>query len=210
MKRTDEQLSIPLEHLHRYLYIGGLLHGRRVLDLLSREGDGARILAESAKFVTALDPDESIVQRANEKYRCDNLEFMVGSVSRAPLTETHIFDAVVAFDAFEETTDPERFVFTVKRLLAPGGFLIIAAPAARAAVRSQPGIKAFSAEELHSFLSSAFPHTRLLTQTVTATSIIQPDRSDSNGNISGQTHIPVRYCDCIGFRCTGIGNKHSE
>ncbi len=182
MKRTDEQLSIPLEHLHRYLYIGGLLYGRRVLDLFSCEGDGARILAESAKFVTALDPDESIVQQANEKYRRDNLKFMVGSVSRAPLTETHIFDAVVAFDAFEETTDPERFVFTVKRLLAPGGFLIFAAPAARAVVRSQPGIKAFSAEELHSFLSSAFPHTRLLTQTVTATSIIQPDRSDSNGN----------------------------
>ena len=182
MKRTDEQLSIPLEHLHRYLYIGGLIRGRRVLDLLSREGDGARILAESAKSVTALDPDESIVQPANEKYRRDNLNFKVGSVSSIPLTETHIFDAVVAFDAFEETTDPERFVFTVKQLLAPGGFLIMAAPAARAAVLNQPGVKAFGAEELHSFLSSAFHHTRLLTQTVTATSIIQPDRSASNGN----------------------------
>src|SRR3954447_1550529 len=121
MKRTDVELSIPLEHLHRYLYVSALLHSRRVLDILSHEGHGAYILAESAKSVTAFDPDEVVVRLARENYRRDNLNFMVGSVSRVLLNETDTFDAVVAFDAFEETTDAPRFVFTVKRLLAPVG-----------------------------------------------------------------------------------------
>ena len=179
MKRTDVEFSIPLEHLHRYLYIGRLLHDLRVLDLLTREGHGAQILAESAKSVTALDANEAIVQQATQNYRRGNLKFMVGSLSSVPLTENHIFDAVVAFEAFEETTDPARFVSTIKRLLAPGGFLIIAAPGG-ASMPSQPGVKAFTVEELRSFLSSAFTHARVLTQSVTATSMIEPDRSGSN------------------------------
>src|SRR5215831_14971426 len=102
MKRTNVELSIPLDHLHRYSYAAQLVAGKRVLDLLSHEGDGTTILAENAKFVTALDPDEAIVRHASERHRRENLKFAVGSISNLPITDDHAFDAIIGFDSFQE------------------------------------------------------------------------------------------------------------
>src|SRR5215470_10686127 len=118
MKRTNVESSIPLDHLHRYLYAAQLTAGKRVLDLLSHEGDGTTILAENAKFVTGLDPDEVVVRQAGAKHRRDNLKFLVGSVSVLPMSDDETFDAIIGFDSFQETTDSHRFFTTIKRLLA--------------------------------------------------------------------------------------------
>src|SRR5215470_9587593 len=151
MKRTNVESSIPLDHLHRYLYAAQLTAGGRILDLLSHDGDGTTILAENAKFVTGLDPDEVVVREAAEKHRRDNLNFLVGSISRLPISDDQTFDAVIGFDSFQETTDPSRFFTIVKRLLAPGGLFITSAPSAPAQ-EDVPGLKAFASEELHRLL----------------------------------------------------------
>jgi ubiquinone/menaquinone biosynthesis C-methylase UbiE len=171
MKRTNVELSIPLDHLHRYTYAAQLITGKQVLDLLSHEGDGTTILAKNAKSVTGLDPDEVVVRQAGDKHRRDNLKFLVGSVSKLPISDDQTFDAVIAFDSFEETTDAQRFFTAVKRLLAPGGLFITSAPS-----------KAFASEEFHRLLSSSFTHARVLNQTVSASSIIQPEKMATNGS----------------------------
>jgi SAM-dependent methyltransferase len=181
MKRTNVELSIPLDHLHRYTYAAQLTAGKRVLDLLSHEGDGTIILAENAKFVTGLNPDEVVVRQAGEKHRRDNLKFLVGSISRLPISEEQRFDAIIGFDSFQETTDSYRFFTTVKRLLAPGGLFITSAPSAPAQ-EDVPGLKAFASEEFHRFLNSSFSYARILTQIVSASSIIQPEKVAENGN----------------------------
>src|SRR5262245_148298 len=132
MKSTDLELSIPLDHLHRYTYAAQLVTGKRVIDLFSHEGFGTTILAKHAKSVTGLDPDEVVVQQAAAKHKGDNLNFVVGSVSNLPITHDQTFDAVIGFDSFRETTDPQRFFATVKRLLAPGGLFITSAPSGSA------------------------------------------------------------------------------
>jgi SAM-dependent methyltransferase len=181
MKRTDPELSIPLDHLHRYTYAAQLVSGKRVIDLLSREGDGTTILAKNAKSVTGLDPDEVVVQQAGAKHRRDNLNFLVGSVSNPPISGDQTFDAVIGFDSFQETTDPLRFLSMVKRLLAPGGLFITSAPSGPSQ-EPAPGLKAFASEELHRLLISSFTHARILSQTVSASSIIQPEKASTNGN----------------------------
>src|SRR5262249_46141027 len=146
MKGTNAELSIPLDHLHRYIYAAQLIAGKRVLDLLSHEGDGTTILAQNAKSVTGLDPDEAVVRQAGDKHRRENLKFLVGSVSKLPISDDQTFDAVVGFDSFQETTDPQRFFAAVKRLLAPGGLFITSAPSGPAQ-ESVPGLKTFASDE---------------------------------------------------------------
>jgi ubiquinone/menaquinone biosynthesis C-methylase UbiE len=182
MKRTDIELSIPLDNLHRYTYAAQLISGKRVIDLLSHEGYGTTILAKNAKSVTGLDPDEVVVQEADAKHKRDNLKFIVGSVLNLPISDDQTFDAVIGFDSFQETTDPQRFFTTVKRLLAPGGLFITSAPSGPSQEDAQ-GLKAFASEEFHRLLSSSFTHARILSQTVSASSIIQPENVSTNGNV---------------------------
>jgi ubiquinone/menaquinone biosynthesis C-methylase UbiE len=181
MKRTDAEFSIPLDHLHRYTYAAQLVSGKRVIDLLSHEGHGAAILAKHAKSVTGLDPDEVVVQQADATHKRDNLKFVVGSVSNLPISDEQTFDAVIGFDSFQETTDPQRFLTTVRRLLAPGGLFITSAPSGPSEQDAQ-GLKAFASEDFHRLLSSSFAHARLLNQTVSASSTIQPEKASVNGN----------------------------
>ena len=181
MKRSDLELSVPLDHLHRYTYAAQLVSGKRVIDLLSHEGHGTTILAKNAKSVTGLDPDEVVVQQAEAKHNRDNLKFVVGSVSNLPISDDQTFDAVIGFDSFQETTDLQRFFTTVKRLLAPGGLFITSAPS-RPSQEDAHGLKAFASEEFHRLLSSSFTHARILSQTVSASSIIQPEKASANGN----------------------------
>jgi ubiquinone/menaquinone biosynthesis C-methylase UbiE len=181
MKRTDLESSIALDHLHRYTYAAQLVGGKQVIDLLSHEGYGAAILAKNAKFVTGLDPDEVVVQQAHAKHKRDNLKFVVGSVSSLPISDDQTFDAVIGFDWFQETTDPQRFLTAVRRLLSPGGLFITSAPVGPSEEDAQ-GLKAFTSEEFHRLLSSSFAYSRILNQTVSASSIIQPEKASTNGN----------------------------
>jgi SAM-dependent methyltransferase len=111
----------------------------------------------------------------------------VGSVSSLPISDDQTFDAVIGFDSFQETTDPQRFFTTIKRLLAPGGLFITSAPSRQSQEDAQ-GLKTFDSEEFHRLLRSSFTHARILNQTVSASSIIQPEKASANGNAQ-EKHI---------------------
>jgi SAM-dependent methyltransferase len=179
MTATDPRFSIPLEHLHRYAYASELLRGKRVLDLCCREGYGTRILAETAASVTGLDVDSVVVQQAAEQNRRPNLNFLVGSPLSVPLAAGHTFDAVVCFDAIDETTNPEKLISEIQRLLTSTGLLVLSVPNA-ASHDNLFRSKAFSADQLQGLLNSRFAHIRLLQQLVYANSVIRLDLS-SNG-----------------------------
>jgi len=184
MTPTDHRFSIPLEHLHRYRYASELLRGKRVLDIACREGYGTRILAETAESVTGVDSDAVVVQQAAEEHRCVNLQFLVGSRLAVPVASDHTFDAIVCFDALDDTDNPERLFSEIKRLLTPDGVLVLSAPSA-AANENLFRSKAFSAEEFHNLLQSHFREVRLLSHSLFADSVIKPETS-SNGSHSSK------------------------
>ena len=179
--------SIPLEHLHRYIYASELLRGKRVLDLAAREGYGTWLLSNTAQAVVGLDADETVVQQAASRHKRDNLQFLAGSGLNIPISSDQAFDAVVCFDAIEEATNLQRLLDEVQRVLAPEGFFVVSAPNEGAAESVFFGAKTFSHDELEQFLKSRFKHVQLFRQVIYVKSTIHSGSADPDGSGDGKT-----------------------
>jgi len=115
------------EHLHRYFVACELAVGRRVLDIACGEGYGTNLLARRAERVVGMDLSRKAVWHATQRYRRPNLRFKIGDGQRIP-AEDQAFDLVVSFETIEHLPQPELFLSEVKRVLAPGGILVISSP----------------------------------------------------------------------------------
>jgi ubiquinone/menaquinone biosynthesis C-methylase UbiE len=115
------------EHLHRYAMAMELAAGRKVLDIACGEGYGANLLAGIAEGVWGVDIDTETVQRAAKKYPAPNLHFSIGAADAIPFTD-HTFDLAVSFETIEHHDRHEAMMTELKRVLKPGGVLIISSP----------------------------------------------------------------------------------
>ena len=118
---------IELEHLHRYMLAASLVRGKRVLDIASGEGYGSDLLALSARSVFGVDISEEAVAHAGSRYRRPNLEYRVGSAADIPIADASV-DAVVSFETIEHHDQHEKMLAEIKRVLAPGGLLVMSSP----------------------------------------------------------------------------------
>lgn len=119
--------SIELEHLHRYFFACKFVEGKRVLDIACGEGYGSNLLAKYAHQIIGVDIAEEAVQHARHHYQQKNMEFRVGSATDIPLADGSV-DVVVSFETIEHHTQHEEMMREIKRVLTPGGLLIISSP----------------------------------------------------------------------------------
>ncbi|MCF4124261.1 methyltransferase domain-containing protein [Methylobacterium sp. SyP6R] len=102
--------------------------GAAVLDIACGEGYGAANLASVARHVTGVDIDAGTVAEARARYgNRDNLTFLHGDAEKIPADDAS-FDVVVSFETIEHLKDADRFLREIKRVLKPGGLLIISSP----------------------------------------------------------------------------------
>jgi len=115
------------EHLHRYALAFGLAKGKRVLDIACGEGYGANLLADVGSKVIGVDLDAATIAHAKAKYRRRNLHFVRGSCTEIPCAD-HSIDLVASFETIEHISEHDAFLSEIKRVLAPGGILVISSP----------------------------------------------------------------------------------
>lgn len=119
--------DVALEHLHRYILAMGLASGKAVLDIACGEGYGSNLLAGVGRSVIGIDINPDSIRHASRKYVRDNLEFRVGSATRIPVDSGSI-DLVVSFETLEHLAEHEDMMVEIKRVLMPGGTLIMSTP----------------------------------------------------------------------------------
>ncbi|MBE9014562.1 class I SAM-dependent methyltransferase, partial [Pseudanabaenaceae cyanobacterium LEGE 13415] len=119
--------AIDHEHRHRYLFALQFCQGKRVLDIASGEGYGSALLATVAKEVTGVDIDDETISHSRIAYSAPNLKFEVGDAMSIPLPDESV-DIVVSFETIEHFEGHEKFLSEVRRVLAPGGMVIISSP----------------------------------------------------------------------------------
>ena len=175
--------NIELEHLHRYLFAGQAVAGKTVLDIASGEGYGSAILAQTAHKVTGVDISPEAVQHACKKYMAENLIFAVGSCSAIPLKNNSI-DVVVSFETIEHHDDHQGMMIEIKRVLIPGGVLIISSPdkleySDKPAYKNQFHVKELYRDEFKTLLSANFKHHVIYGQRVVYGSAILSENGTS-------------------------------
>ena len=119
--------GIACEHLHRYAIAREVVAGRDVLDIACGEGYGSALLAQSAKSVVGVDVDPNAVAHAASKYGGGNARFLHGECVAIPAGEASV-DVVVSFETIEHISEHEVFLSEIRRVLRPGGLVIISTP----------------------------------------------------------------------------------
>lgn len=118
---------IVYEHLHRYAVSRDQVAGKRVLDVGCGAGYGTNLLAERAAEAVGVDIDEGAIKRATRSYRRSNLSYQVADCYNLSFADGE-FDAVVANEMIEHIDRQDEFLAEAKRVLKPGGLLIVSTP----------------------------------------------------------------------------------
>jgi SAM-dependent methyltransferase len=114
-----------LERLcHRYYWARDYCIGRDILEVACGSGPGLRYLASAARSVRAGDYSAEVLARA-KAHVGDAIELKVFDAQDMPY-ENASFDAVLIFEALYYIPSAERFVAEARRVLRPGGTLLIA------------------------------------------------------------------------------------
>ncbi|MFY7991176.1 MAG: class I SAM-dependent methyltransferase [Fluviicola sp.] len=181
---TTKRSEIMIHHLHRYAMAIDLARGKVVLDIASGEGYGSNLLAKVAESVLGVDIEKKVVDFANQKYTQPNLEFKVGSTSLIP-SKDNVFDLIVSFETIEHHDEHEQMMEEFKRVLKPGGVLIISSPDKLNYTDIPQYTNSFHVKELYkeefkTIIARYFAYARHFNQNLFYSSIIVSDNGDAS------------------------------
>jgi len=174
----DMQGTIALEHLHRYAWAKDLAAGKVVLDIACGEGYGSALLAGTASQVYGVDMAPDAIAHAKAVYQRSNLKFLVGRCAGIPLPDGAV-DLVVSFETIEHHTEHEAMFAEIKRVLRPGGLLVMSSPdkleyTERTNHANPYHVKELYAEEFQRLVERHFSRVAVLGQRVLYASAILP------------------------------------
>ena len=115
-------------HLNRYAFARPFCEGTRILDAACGQGYGSYLMKTwGAKEVTGIDIDAAAIAQASALFREDGLHYLQHTVEQLPFPDAS-FDVVVSFETIEHIDKPDAFLKEIKRVLRPGGIVVISCP----------------------------------------------------------------------------------
>lgn len=108
---------------HRYYWAGSYCKDKDILEVACGTGQGLGYLASLAKRVVAGDIDIGLVAKGTAHYG-DRIPIKVMDACALPFPERSL-DVVLIFEALYYLSDADRFFIESRRVLRPGGRLLI-------------------------------------------------------------------------------------
>lgn len=146
-----EQLSM----IHtRYALARERCAGKDVLEAACGPGRGLGYLAQKARLVTAGDLTLALVEAARAHYG-ERVKLSVFDAQKLPFPDAS-FDLVLLYEAFYYLPEPEKFLAEARRVLRPGGELLLSMPNPEwDGFNPSPfSMRYFTADELRDLLSA--------------------------------------------------------
>lgn len=195
--------QIKYEHFHRYALCLDFVAGKAVLDIASGEGYGSALLARVAQSVVGVDIDSECIGYAKQKYNNNpTLNFLVGSCESIPLDNESV-EIVTSFETIEHHDKHEKMMIEIKRVLKPGGLLIISSPDRLNYSDKQNYSNPFHVKELYydelvSLLNRYFKYVQVYGQRLATGSFVFPLQSSNETSLkaftNSGTHVTQKVC----------------
>lgn len=191
---TGERLTseaggqVEIEHLHRYLLARDHCRGLDVLDVAAGEGYGTALLAQVAGSATGVEISGEAAAHAAREYVRPNLRYLQGDARKIPVGDASM-DVVVSFETVEHLFEQDVFLGEIKRVLRPGGRLLMSSPNSEA--YSPPGseanpyhVRELSRSEFVDLVGRHFGHVRLLAQRPMLGSVLVSDGDQAGATVT--------------------------
>jgi ubiquinone/menaquinone biosynthesis C-methylase UbiE len=121
----DEVSAEQIERIaRRYYWAAGYCAGKDVLEAACGTGQGLGLLSRTARSLVAGDYSSAILAIARRHYG-DRFELKQFDAQQMPFADSS-FDVVILFEALYYVPDVTRFFRECRRVLRPGGHLLIA------------------------------------------------------------------------------------
>jgi SAM-dependent methyltransferase len=146
------------------------LDGLIVLDVACGAGFGLQMLRQAGACPIGVDYDASALSEVRDRQAGARL--LRGDATRLPLQDASI-DLVVSFETLEHVPDAAALVAEIRRVLKPGGRLVLSTPNRRFGPPERHTgnpfhVREFTADELRDLLRESFEQVQLYGQRPTA------------------------------------------
>lgn len=193
-----------IEHLHRYLVAREWCRDKDVLDVASGEGYGTALLGQVARSALGVEIAPEAVDHANDAYKTNNLRFVVGDARSLPSPDA-TFDVVTSFETIEHFAEQRLFLSEIRRVLRPGGMLIISTPdrdnySPTESAANPFHVRELAREEFDALLRSYFAEISVLLQRPMFGSVLLPNEGGKaaplcferrgDGHFEGSLNLP--------------------
>jgi len=139
----------------RYRWAAQVVAGGRVLDAACGTGGGTAMLAPTAGEAVGIDFSPAAIRDARRNHG-EQAEFREGDLRDLPFDDVE-FDHVVCFEAIAHVSEPEPVLDQLRRVLRPGGVLLISAPNSAVYPPGNPlHLSQIATERLESLLAARF------------------------------------------------------
>ena len=180
--------EIWYEHWHRYHFVAPLVAGREVLDIACGYGYGSALLARRAKHVTGGDISSEAIEHARVRYAATaNVEFRLADCAALPFADAS-FDAVVSFETIEHIAAQDIFLDEVRRVLRPGGLVILSCPnkveyTDKRGTTNEFHVRELYRDQLAALIAPRFAHAAWYGQRPSFYSAMWPEHGSAQGEI---------------------------
>lgn len=171
------------EHRGRYCWAAQILAGRSVLDAGCGTGYGLTIMSEAgAGDLTGVDLDPGAVEAARAQAGPHGATVVTGDLLALDFPDDS-FDAAVCFETIEHLRSPEQGLGELRRVVRPGGVLLVSSPNPDVYPRGNPHhLQELRPDELRQMVQEQFGAVGVYVQHAWLASVIEPARNGSGSD----------------------------
>jgi SAM-dependent methyltransferase len=199
------------EHRSRYRFAAQFAAGQRVLDVATGAGFGLPIVAHAGGRPIGVDYDALALGDVRQRQPAAAL--VRADATRLPLL-SDCCDLVVSFETIEHVPDAQALVVEIRRVLRPGGRLVLSTPnrafgAAGRHTNNPFHVREFTADELRVLLRESFEEVQLYGQRPAPTFryvpylMTQPHREPAAVAWKLQTRLPYGVKNGLALALSG-------
>src|SRR5437764_1459080 len=155
-ERLPDELQPPDFELRRRFLLSEVRPSDHALDLGAGAGDFTSLLSEAARAAIGVEVAQAALARAKSKH--PELNFRLAPVDGPLPLADNAFDLVWASEVIEHIADTGRWLSEVRRVLAPGGRLLLTTPSHGRVRVAMLGVERFSeplGDHLHLYTRSS-------------------------------------------------------